>query len=274
MSNLIKSNFVAFSNNNKLLVDPNKHRIVREHEADTRDIVIGTSDENIDDLDIEDILREHHGYQEAEVEPQEIQPKRRETPEEMLEEAMKEASRILEEARIEAGEIAKNAQAEGYKVGYAEGCKLGADEYDSLKNQLHHETEHIKNELAQEKAGLLEEVETKVVDIVCELIEIIIGVAVEDNKEVMLHIINNAIKNIENSKSFIIKVSDSDYGYIEEKKDTIYGALNPSIDMEIFSDSKLKKGQCLIETDGGLVDGSLNVQIDNLTMALKLLSRV
>ena len=54
-------------------------------------------------------------------------------------------------------------------------------------------------------------------------------------------------------------------------KDNIYGALNPGIKLEIFEDSKLSKMQCLIETDNGIVDLSLDVQLGNLKKALKMM---
>ena len=79
------------------------------------------------------------------------------------------------------------------------------------------------------------------------------------------------MQDLDNSKHFVIKVSSNDYEELLERKDEIYGALNPAIEMEIFEDAKLTAMQCLIETDNGIVDVSLDVQLDNLITALKLM---
>ena len=83
--------------------------------------------------------------------------------------------------------------------------------------------------------------------------------------------INVAMHDLDNSKHFVVKVSGDDYEDIAERKEEIYGALNPNIDIEIFEDAKLLPMQCLIETDNGIVDISLDVQLDNLKKALKLM---
>ena len=42
-------------------------------------------------------------------------------------------------------------------------------------------------------------------------------------------------------------------------------------ELEVFEDAKLEKYQCLIETDNGIVDISLDAQFANLTKALRLM---
>ena len=41
--------------------------------------------------------------------------------------------------------------------------------------------------------------------------------------------------------------------------------------IELFEDAKLSRYQCSIETDNGMIDLSLDVQMDNLITALKLM---
>ena len=42
--------------------------------------------------------------------------------------------------------------------------------------------------------------------------------------------------------------------------------------LEIVKDATLERNQCLIETDGGIFDCSLDVQLENLIMDVKALS--
>ena len=98
------------------------------------------------------------------------------------------------------------------------------------------------------------------------------GILVNDYKSVMLHMINNALNETETSRMFVIKVSESAYTYISDNYDRLVGAGNPNINIEVYGDSKLDVNQCIIETDNGIIDLSMDVQVRNLITAIKLLS--
>lgn len=106
---------------------------------------------------------------------------------------------------------------------------------------------------------LIKTTEHKMVDLLCQLIPTITGVVIENQKDVLLYMINVAMRDLDNSRHFVIKVSSDDYDKVSARKEEIYGAMNPNIDLEVFEDAKLLPMQCLIETDNGIVDISLDV---------------
>lgn len=275
MSNLIKSNFVAFSRDDKIVLDTNKYKVIREMIPTN---IIQNSDENIDDLEVEDILNEDFEagidkfFVDKEVDSEENIETARQSAQQILDEAMDEATRILAEARENASLISEEAKKNGYSEGYNDGIAKAENEILAKQNEFNEFVEDSRMQLEKEADNMATMVETAVVDIACDLIEKLTGIVVNDYKGVMLYIVNSAIKDVDNSKKFIIKISDDDYDEIETNKNEIYGALNPSIEMEVFADSKLSKGQCVIETDGGLVDCSVDVQLENMINALKLIS--
>ncbi len=118
----------------------------------------------------------------------------------------------------------------------------------------------------------LAQAEQDMVDVSCGLIEKLTGILVDSYKPVMLHMINNALNNTDSSKQFIIRVASEIYPYVADNRDRIIGASNPGVSIEIFGDSKLTSGQCMIESDNGIVDLSMDVQVKNLITAIKLLS--
>ena len=89
----------------------------------------------------------------------------------------------------------------------------------------------------------------------------------------MLYMVNEAIKNLDDSRHFVIRVSEADYPYLEQQKAQLYGSANPNVDLELFSDAKLSERQCLIETENGVVNVSLDEQLRNLQKALQLMIR-
>jgi flagellar assembly protein FliH len=87
-----------------------------------------------------------------------------------------------------------------------------------------------------------------------------------------MYLINNAMRGIDNSHSFVISLSEGDYAYVNGHKEEIYGYLNPGVEISLFQDAALQKNQCKIETDNGLVDLSLDVQLSQLIKSLMLLN--
>jgi flagellar assembly protein FliH len=69
-----------------------------------------------------------------------------------------------------------------------------------------------------------------------------------------------------------VKVSKADYPYVLKYKEVLEKTVTKATNIEIIEDVTLSKNQCLIETDGGVFDCSLDVQLDNLTKTLKILS--
>lgn len=114
--------------------------------------------------------------------------------------------------------------------------------------------------------------EAEVVDVACKLIEKLTGILVQDYKPVMLYMINSVLNEDDASRKFVIRVSEKNYTYIADNEDRLAGAANPGISIEVFSDSKLHEGQCQIESDTGIIDLSMDVQVRNLITAIKLLS--
>ena len=71
----------------------------------------------------------------------------------------------------------------------------------------------------------------------------------------------------------MLKVSKSDYPFILKYKEVLDKSIIGEAEINIVEDNSLLKNQCLIETDGGVFDCSLDVQLDNLTKMLRILSR-
>lgn len=194
------------------------------------------------------------------------------TAKSIRDDAILQASKIIADAKAEAEAIKEQAHADGHKQGYEEGSMEAmkvADEYlENLKKEQ--EAMVASNNITIEKA--VNDAQTKLVDFTCQIIEKLTGILVEDYKSVMFHMINNALTDAETSKKFVIKVSESNYTYISDNYDRLVGAGNSNIDIEIYGDAKLDKSQCIIETDNGIIDLSMEVQVRNLVTAIKLLS--
>lgn len=295
LSNLIKSGFVAFSKDDTLVIDANQNKIIQAMdlspgtetaatqetmeealaEAMIRDAELDGVDfgDDVLTLDTSELPNLTDKNPDLNQMASEVYSSAKQEAEEIINAAHDDAENLRAKAYDEAEAIRKQAHDEGYETGYQEAIEAGRREIESEKQELEQQHVQMQEEFESYKAQLLRETEQQMVDILCKLVPAITGVVIENQRDVLLYMINKSMQDLDNSRHFVIKVSSEDYKELEFRKTDIYGALNPNIDIELYEDSKLEPMQCLIETDNGIVDLSLDVQMDNLRTALKLMMK-
>lgn len=191
-----------------------------------------------------------------------------------------EAERIVAQARAQAMEIETqarhdaeiqraNAVEEGMKQGYDEGYARGMSEVEGLKQELAERRRQLEAEFDE----MLENLEPRFIDTITDVYSHIFGVDLSDNRDILVHLIDATLRKVESSKTFIVHVSAEDYPYVNMQKQTLMeGAVAGRGLIEIIEDIALGKGDCLIETDGGIFDCGLGTQLEELTKKLQVLS--
>lgn len=190
----------------------------------------------------------------------------------VMDDARERADKIVSDAKKEAELIRSKAQEEGYNQGLEEGNMEAMRRADEYLATISKDQEKKIEALRQEMLMDIRDAEGKIVDVACGLVEKLTGILVQEYKPVMLYMINQVLNEEDASRKFVIRVSQEHYAYISDNYDRLAGAANPSITIEVFEDSKLTPGQCLIESETGIVDLSMDVQVRNLITAIKLLS--
>ncbi len=193
----------------------------------------------------------------------------RQNADELMSSAKERSERMIEEADAEIEKMKSTALSQARESGYKDGKLKAESELEQLKNKL--EKQMKDNQLAYEKQ--VEEMEPAFVEIVTTLMKKLTGVILDDRRDLILHVIHQGLAGIENSKSFIIRVSKDDYDFVNSRKTDILYELQGSI-VEIITDPILQRAQCTIETDTRILDCSLDVQLKNLIADLKLLAGI
>ena len=198
-----------------------------------------------------------------------------------LENANAEAERIIEEARLQAEQIIadanKNADAafeEAKQNGYYEGNEKAQEEMNIKQAQLEVELDNKRKELEQEYNNLKESIEPELVEVITDVFRKVTGVVAEDNQEIILHLINDVMHNADGSKDYVIKVSPDDYKFLVNNQGKIYCAMSREVNIDIVEDATLERNQCMIETNTGIFNCSLDIELNNLIKNIKLLSCV
>lgn len=286
MSNLIKSGFVAFSQDQTIVIDANDNKIIKGIDEAMQEAAAAQEESSIEDAlaeaMIEDAdLEDGDSFGTLEISA-DTTDQGRETAEQIVLQAKNEAQDIVNQAHDEveqmratayeeSEQIKEAARSEGYEAGYQEGLQAVQSEYQQKEQELQRQIEQHADQVQQEQEAFVADMEHNMVEWLCQMIPSITGVMIEDQKDVLLYMVNEAIKNLDDCKQFVVKVSEPDYVQLSERKEDIYGFTNPNVDIELFADSKLSEKQCLIETENGVVDASLDEQLSNLNKALRLM---
>lgn len=199
--------------------------------------------------------------------------------EEKLQEAKEEAEAIVARANEDAAVIVARAKEEadiiradnaeiGRKEGYEEGKKKADDEAAELRKAIEDEKLQMEIEYNQK----LNEMEPMLVETILTVFERVTHVLSLDKKDLVLKLVNDVLSKTEISKEFLIRVSPEDYKFVIDNREHINGVVSHNVQIEIVEDPTFRKGQCMIESDSGIYDCSLDIQLENLIAAIKTMS--
>ena len=272
MSNLLKYNSFVIQNQDKFVIDSNKmaDEIVEQY----RQLHAKAEQELVPDADgfvcgleaatVEQLVRD-----DADSEQQEMQPEFQ--PIDMAE-IHRQEEEIINQARTEAELIKSRAQAAGYEQGIAEGREVAEQQLDARMKQLDREYTERLNALEAEYARKYHEMEPALVNTLIEVFSKITNTMADGKRDTVLFLVNGVLRNTEVSKEYVIRVSEDDYNYLLSNKHLIHNGINKDIKIDICIDAGLTRNQCIIETDSGVFDCSLDIQLENLINDIRLLS--
>ena len=186
-----------------------------------------------------------------------------------IQQAQEQADAIIQEANEQADAIRNNAIDQGRREGYDAGYQEGVAAAESLKAEIEQQREGLEKEYQQ----LVDELEPEMVDILTQIYEHVFGIELREDKAIILHLLKSTLSRIEPGNDLIVHVSSDDYDEVIDERDSLDACItSPNTTMEIIEDPLLKENECMIESDSGVFDCSLGVELSEISRKLKLLS--
>lgn len=193
-------------------------------------------------------------------------------------EAMRE--RMIQEAEADIAvmkNMAANEIATSKAVAYEEAKNEG---YQQGISEANAEAARIRAQLEEERARIDQMYEERIVDLEPEFVRVLTNiyeqvfkVNLSDDKDIVVHLLRNAMQRIEGTRNYIVHVSREDYPYVSENKQRLIEACQTQdVTVDLVEDITMRTGECMIETDGGIYDCSLDTQLTGLRKKLMLLS--
>ena len=240
-----------------------EHELVAAQDGFTE----GLNAEKVDVLlepDAEAASLQNASIQEQEQLKQEIEEARNE-----LASLQAQIEQEKEQAQLEIDQMKAKAFEEANEQGYQEGYRKGMDSVQELQKQ--YEAERLQQE--QEYQKKLEEMEPLMVDTLCDVYSHIFKVEAKEHKELVLKLLQDTLLKVDGTGSVIVHVAKEDYAYVQEQKGALLEEAGmQSGSVEIVSDAALARAQCMIETEGGVYDCSLDTELAELKRRLMLLA--
>ena len=240
-----------------------EHELVAAQDGFTE----GLNAEKVDVLlepDAEAVSLQNASIQEQEQLKQEIEEARNE-----LASLQAQLEQEKEQAQLEIDQMKAKAFEEANEQGYQEGYRKGLDSVQELQKQC--EDERLQQE--QEYQKKLEEMEPLMVDTLCDVYSHIFKVEAKEHKELVLKLLQDTLLKVDGTGSIIVHVAKEYYAYVQEQKGALLEEAGmQSGSVEIVSDAALARAQCMIETEGGVYDCSLDTELAELKRRLMLLA--
>lgn len=186
----------------------------------------------------------------------------------ILAQAKEDAEQILAQAQGEAEEIRNQAQEEGKAAGLQEGLAEAEKQAEEMEKQLQQQIDAKLQQLEEQKRQM----EPFFANLVGELVEKITGVACKEKKDVILHLMKNAVQNLEKPKQVTLRVSKEDMAIVSMNKAELKRLVGDLEEFDVVEDSSLQANQCIIETENKIIDCSLDAQLKNLQEQLRMLA--
>jgi type III secretion protein L len=169
-----------------------------------------------------------------------------------------EAEGIIEKARVEAeriiqaaGQAFKDEEEKGYRAGLEEGKVTCSQQIlDTVTSTVDY-------------LGSLEE---KVTDVVMKALRKIIGEL--DDRDLIQRVVRSALSVVRNQKQVTLRVSPEEVETVKDSLNSIIADFPAISFIDVMGDGRLKQGGCILETEIGVVDASIDVQIEAIRKSL------
>lgn len=165
---------------------------------------------------------------------------------------------LISRAQEEADGIKNNAAQEGYKAGIEQAQGDIAQVKSALQSFL------------SAKQEVFEYIAPDILEISVEIARKIVKHEIEHNPEIILNMILDVLKTISKDESKInIRVSPEQIGIVKDKLPEITASIGLEVKTKAVADDTIEMGSCIVETSNGIVDATIDTQLEIIKEAFK-----
>ena len=206
---------------------------------------------------------EHVAFEEVKrknIQAQKIRQEAEDEAQRILNEAKREAEELEHEINQKVERVEKEASERGHKEGEEKGFQEGREEVSRLVERLH----KVITQAIDKRGQIIEEAETQVVNLVLLMTRKVIKVISENQKNVVINNVVQALRKLKSRGDVVIRVNLADLELTTEHTNDFLSMVENVKSISVLEDSSVDRGGCIIETDFGQIDARISSQIHEI----------
>jgi flagellar assembly protein FliH len=176
-----------------------------------------------------------------------------------------EAEKMIKEAELKVSEIEHEAYKKGYDAGREEGYKEGQAEVMRLIDRLG----TIVSTAVDIRDDIIRSSEKLMTEMILMISRKVIKDEIVERREVVINNIKESIKRVKDRDRIDIRVNFADLDMTTAHKDELIKMMESLKKVNIYEDSRVERGGCIIETDVGAIDAKISTQLDAIEEAIR-----
>jgi len=164
--------------------------------------------------------------------------------------------------------LAETSREEIEKIGYEKGYQEGKEKEREKIREIIAILQKIVKDLEIKKEIIVDEMEQKTVEIAMATARKIIKKEIDQDPQVILRTVREALKRIKQAQKITIKVNPLDWTTLKKVQPELLFSSLEKKNIYIEKDETITRGGSLIETDKEIIDARLEQQIYKVNKAL------
>jgi flagellar assembly protein FliH len=189
-----------------------------------------------------------------------IKQKAEDEARDLLENAEKQATGLTQDAEKQVLDLQEASRKVGYDEGRETGFAEGKDEVDRLVDHLH----SIISNAIEKRNQIIDQSETQIIDLVLLISQKIIKVISENQKNVVINNVIQALRKLKSRGDVVIRVNLEDVKLTSEHVKDFMRMVENVRSITVMEDSSVDRGGCIIETDFGRIDARISSQFKEI----------
>lgn len=176
--------------------------------------------------------------------------------------------RVEREAIGRLKELQESAYQQAYQLGLDEGReKAFVEQRDLMAEKIQH-LDSVIGSIETLKKDLVSFNESHLVKLVYSMARRLLMSEIEQKREIVLEVIKQAIESAQSDENVTVRVSATDYAFIEEIKERLGKGFEAVKAAKFEPSDEIADGGCVIETNYGDVDATVEQRLETLWSTL------
>lgn len=166
-------------------------------------------------------------------------------------------------------EVQEKAYQEGYQLGLTEGAEKAFQEAKTDLTERLHTMESLIKSIEEMKKNLLVDNEANLIKLLFLIAKKMALRDLEENRDAVKEILTGVIGEMQNDEQSVVRLNSEDLKFIESLQEKSGEKIESLERVKFIVDDEIKAGGCMIESEFGTVDATIEERVDRTWATLQ-----